>query len=669
MRLLFPAVAQLMAVSMAAELPVREVILYKNGIGFFERSGRLQAGEAARVDFKAAEMNDVLKSLTVEEQGGARITGLRYDASEPLAQRLREFPFQVEGHAPVTAILDQLRGARLELKVGPEALQGTIVGARVVAAGQNQPEREQVLLLVDNGELRTVDLAAASIRLADPKLQTQLQQYLSVVNDSRSKERRSVIIDATSAKERNLVLSYAIPAAAWKSSYRLVLREGADTLLEGWAIVDNTTSDDWDGVHLAVVSGRPVSFMSNLYPPRHVERVEADLGDERAAAPVLYEGAIGGAPPLAPAAPAKPAMRRQAEMQGAVGGYLADNAAASEAKAARRMQAGSMVAINTSERDEGSLFEYRFSNPVTVKHGQSAMLPFVQQKIAARKVLIYSENYGLHPMDAAELTNATGKTLDGGPMAVFDANSYAGEALLETLKAGDKRLISYASDLGTRVTAALDSNRDLVREVHFRRGMLTTRSALQETKTYTIRNVDSRTKTLIIEHPARPGFKVLNQKPLETTAGALRFEVKIPAQTTEKFPVLEEHVYETITAVSNITPDVLAVYVQNKSLPESVRAELRHILDQKNLIAGADAEMRRLQEEASELTRDQDRVRKNITSLRDIPGQGEQVQRYSRQLSTQETQLASLRDRASEVRRKKSTLESELNALLERLEF
>src|SRR5205809_6856758 len=100
-----------------AELPVKQVVLYKHGVGFFERSGRLSAGESARLDFNAAEMNDVLKSLTIAASGGGKISGLRYDSMDPLGHKLAEFPFQIGGAQPLSAVLDQLKGARLELKL------------------------------------------------------------------------------------------------------------------------------------------------------------------------------------------------------------------------------------------------------------------------------------------------------------------------------------------------------------------------------------------------------------------------------------------------------------------------------------------------------------------------------------------------------------------------
>jgi hypothetical protein len=297
------------------------------------------------------------------------------------------------------------------------------------------------------------------------------------------------------------------------------------------------------------------------------------------------------------------------------------------------------------------------------------MLPFLQQKITARKLLIYADPASQNPMNAAEITNDTGKTLDGGPVTVFDAGAYGGEALVETLKASDKRLISYAVDLGTRITTQFDSGGNTIREVHFQRGILTTRQALQETRTYTIRNADQKPKTLIVEHRARPGYKLINLKPAETTAGAYRFEIKLAAGAAEKLPVVEERVFDNTYAITNLTPDVLMSYVQNRALSEAARAQLEKVAQQKRLVSETDSVLNRTQQEFTDLTRDQDRLRQNIESLNRVSGQQEQVQQYARQLAAQESQLAGLRDKTAELRKRKATLESGLNSLLEKTEF
>ena len=523
-----------------AELNVRNVILYKHGVGYFERAGDLAAGESARLDFKVDEMNDVLKSLTLGVTGGAGVAGLRYDSSLPFEQKIDEIPVRLGDKQPISTLLDQLKGARLELKLGAETVAGAIISARVAASGRDQGEREQITLLLDSGELRTLDLSAASsIRFPDPKLQLQLKDYLAAVTQARSKERRSVYIDSADAARRQIVASYMIPTPVWKSSYRLVFGATGEPVLEGWAIVDNTTGDDWTNVRLALVSGRPISFISQLYEPKYIQRQVAELPEEQAAAPVVHQGGVVGGiigqvpQPKAMAAPAPPPRA-----------MMMERAAAADA-VAMRDEATSTLAVATQGRELGDLFEYRFDHPVTVKKNESAMLPFLQQKLAARKLLIYTTQGGAHPMNAAELTNSTGKTLDGGPITVFDANAYAGEALMETTKASDKRLISYGIDIGTRMTTKIDSEAQNYREVSLRRGVLTAKSARLETRTYTARNVDAKPKTLIVEHPLRQGYKLLNQKPTETTANAYRFEVKLAPSATEQFKVSEEYIYRS----------------------------------------------------------------------------------------------------------------------------
>src|SRR3984957_21054689 len=264
MRRSFPLLAAFLSTAglftaVAADIPIHEVVLYKSGVGYFERRGTLRPGESGRLDFKASDMNDVLKSLTISGQNGAKITGLRYDSSAPLEHKLADFPFKIDGQASLALFLDQMKGAKVELKYGAETISGTVVSGRVVKGDDKQPEREQMVALLDSGELRTLDLAAASsIRFTDPKLQNQLRDYLTVVNQSRSTDKRSIYIDSSDTKERQIDASYMTPAPIWKSSYRLIFADKGEPTLEGWAIIDNTSGEDWTNVGLGRVSGRPV---------------------------------------------------------------------------------------------------------------------------------------------------------------------------------------------------------------------------------------------------------------------------------------------------------------------------------------------------------------------------------------------------------------------------
>jgi hypothetical protein len=298
------------------------------------------------------------------------------------------------------------------------------------------------------------------------------------------------------------------------------------------------------------------------------------------------------------------------------------------------------------------------------------MMPFLQQKVSARKLIIYSDAGRPNPFSAAELTNNTGKTLDGGPITVFDAGTYAGEALVETVKNADKRFINYGVDLGTRISTNLDSHSDAVRELHAHNGLLVSKTSQVQKKTYSAHNIDPRAKTLIIEHPVRAGYALIDTvKPVETARDVYRFEVKLPANGSLDFPVTEERVYDTQTSISSLNPDGLLTYIRNKSVNDAARRQLQQIADMKTQIVNADSEKRSVNDQLNNLTRDEERNRQNIASLSQVSGQQQLVQDYARKLSDQETQIAALRDREGALDRQQTSLQTQLNVLIEKLDF
>lgn len=666
----------------AADLPVKRIVLYKHGIAYFERQG--PAAEELRLDFKSADMNDVLKSLIVTDSSGGRISAIRYDSNETLDQRLDHYPFRIGNQEALSTFLDNLKGTRIELKIGDRAARGSIMAARSIQTGSDADGRvlrEQLTLLLDSGDVANYDLeAVSSLHFLDTRLEEQLKQYLETVAETKSRDRRSLYIDSPERSNRSLRISYITPAAIWKSSYRLSLAD-PKSILEGWAIVDNTTDEDWENVKLSVVSGRPISFISLLDTPRYGRREVAELPEDRAAGPVVYGGSID--------------LEGAAQLAGAIGtgsGVGGGNVAVSGGKGwvvagaglnpaetpgfRANSQTVTKTQMNGASSVEGAtgatlgeLFEYDFATPVTIKKNQSAMLPFLQDRIAARKLLIYSERDGEHPVNAAEVTNDTWKTLDGGPITVFDGGAYAGEALFETLKPGDKRLIGYAVDYGTRITTAFDTAEQRLREIHVANGMLRLRYSERQTRTYTIRNVDDKPKILVVQQDGLNEYSVLSPKPSERTASAYRFEVKLAANGSQILKVEQERTFANLTEVASTTPDFLMTVVENRELADEGRKRLEAILDLKRQIAETSEALNVTKSQISDLAEDQSRLRQNIDSLNRVHGQEEQVRRYSAQLAENETQFTKLRDHSREITGRESALETELKSSIEALNF
>jgi len=692
--LLLPASSVWSQSSQSDSLPVKHVILYKHGLGFFEREGTARAGEGTRLDFKATDMNDVLKSLTVQDASGNRISGIRYDSNETLQQRLAKFPFALGNDQLLSSFLDNFKGARIELKSADRTTAGTIVGARVIQMRSDASPgivREQLTLLLDSGELTTVDLGAiASMRFSDARLQSQLKQYLETINDLRSHDRRSIYVDTPGSGTRHLRIAYVTPAAIWKSSYRLSLGGNADCTLEGWAIVDNTTDEDWNDVRLSVVSGRPISFISQLDTPRYGRREIAELPEDRAAGPVVYGGSVDTSSGIVGGTGDSGPVRVGGVLGGVLGApppdanvrqFVANQLTAPKVipKTINKIEGPSpstaqtvTVESSTVEGATGStlgeLFEYNFPGPITIKRSQSAMLPFLQDRITARKLLIYTESGSEHPVNAAEITNNTGKTLDGGPLTVYDG-AYAGEALIETLKAGDKRLVGYAIDYGTRVTTAFDSPRQTIREIHAKDGIFQLRYADHQTRTYTIRNVDAKPKTLVIQQEGINQYAILSPKPSERTATAYRFEVALPANGSQALKVEQEHVYDNTTEVLSSTPDFLLSLVSNKQLTATGRKQLETLLALKRQLAQVEADLKAAAAEMKDRNDDSSRLRQNITSLNRVNGQEEQVRQYSSQLAGNEVQIVKLRDTQRNLTQRQSSLEAEVRNAVDTLIF
>lgn len=649
----------------AAPLPFQRIVIYKNGVALYERSGLIKPGEPAVLEFRADDLDDVLKSLLLDAPGG--VARLRYEFRDPRHPASLPEKLAIAPQQPLAVFLDQWRGARLEMDYRGNAAAGLIVSGRV-APLPNQGQKQELTLLLDSGALAVFDLDAASgVRFSDPRLQRQLAAALAQMADNLVPDRRLLHIDLAGTGERRLTARYLAPAPVWKSTYRLLLPEAGDATLEGWAIVENTTGEDWNRVSLSVVSGKPVSFLTRLLEARYVQRQEVDLPGIEPVAPQIHPGAMQGE---------KAQDQARAERFLALEGTPAPRAAAAGGLSAGRIRREAVPATGLSTvepaaeaRDAGELFEYSFSTPVSARAGESLLLPFFQGRIAARKLLIYADRSQPNPRHAAEITNSTGNTLDGGPMTIYHSSGYAGEALVETFKKGEKRLVSYAVDQAVRVTTTQESGHQVIRTLKAGRGLLTTRSTLERTTVYTVSNADAIEKTLLVEHAATPRWKLLRPQPIETTTDAYRFSMQLPAQSGGKLAVVEELEVESSVELTSLTPDVLLTYVRNRALSAAARAQLETVAAKKREIAGVDAEQRNLETELRDLGSEQERLRQNINTLRSVAGQQEQVNRYAAELAKGDVRIAQLRHRQAELRKRRRSLETELNDLIEKLEF
>jgi archaellum component FlaC len=681
----------------AARLPVTRVILYKNGVGYFEHAGQVRDSQDVNVDFTTAQLNDVLKSLTVLDLGKGRITGVSYNSNAPLERRLGSLHLAV-GENPTTAqFLDALRGARLEVRSGSETATGRLLSIderEIPIKGDQKVSIDQISIVSDAGEVRVFELnPTTSVRVAEKDVNDEVGKYLGLVASTRDQDVRRMTISTAGEGERNLLVSYISEVPVWKSTYRIVIPNQGKPLLQGWAIVDNTVGEDWKNVELSLVAGAPQSFVQELSQPYYARRPVVPLPQNAMITPQTHEATMEGTP--APPAPQvaspnadKPLMGRNytaltmidgKEGAGVVGGVVAGSgggmgggnykawAARPDAAAvAQSLEAGTTTAQTS---DLGDLFEYKLQDRVTIRKNQSALVPILQARIDAEKVSVWNPSQSA-VLRALWLDNTSDLTLDGGSFNVLEGDAFAGEGLMDPIKPGEKRLLSYAADLGVLVDAKQKSENQHVTRVFIAHGMMTQSTQERQENTYTIRNRDTASRTVVIEHPARPGWKLTDdEKPAESSTSFHRFRLTVDSKKTETLLVKEYRPITNSYQLSNVTDDQIKYFLAAKMINPEIEQALRKVMSQKNNIAAIDAETASRKSKISGITEDQQRVRENMKALKGSVEEKALVARYVRELNEQEDRVESLHREVADLQQKRDAAQKTLNDMIEGLQM
>jgi hypothetical protein len=595
---------------------------------------------------------------------------------------MRSLKVNLLGSPGIAEILRNLQGEEVEI-TAPNLIKGRIISveSRRTAAGPDGGAAvEAFLSLYADGAITVVNLKdIRTFSFSSAEINADLKAALDLVMASRDNGRRELRVSVPpSLREGEAVLSYVIPVPVWKASYRLDLGQ-TPAAFQGWAVIDNDSDADWDGVELSLVSGRPVSFIQELYPPYHVYRPTLPLAIAGAAEGRSYEGGMGAYNAVTNTrAAAETQSLKAAPMRAAAdsasGG--ADNGAVAEYAEAPALLPRTLPAAAPSSARGAALadqFEFTLKQPVTVKRGQSAMVPLVSGSVGVKKLLVFSgtsaANAGggqINAALAAEITNTTGMKLPAGPITVYDGGAYAGDALIEFLGDGDRRLISYGDDLTvTGTLRASGSNR--LSAVSIKAGVMTvTRSQIYEA-VYTLRNAAAEAKQLIIEHPISTGTTLAEPARADERSGSFyRFAQTLPAEGGLTFTVKEERPVLEQVMLARAQLDAWLNYTSSEAVPADVKAALEKAVELKRGLETGRASQAEIAARLERLNAEQGRVRSNLEAAGNQSPQG---QEYLRRLASTDAEIdalyASLDEAAAAVRR----AEQELDAYLASLSF
>ena len=682
----------------AARLPVTRVILYKNGVGYFEHAGHVRGSQDVNVDFTTAQLNDVLKSLTVLDLGKGRITGVSYNSAAPLERRLGSLHLPVGENPTTSQFLDALRGARLEVRNGSESAVGRLLSVEdrdVAGKGEQKISLTQISVVSDGGDVRIFDLTpSTSVRVAEREVNDEVGKYLGLVASTRDQDVRRMTISTAGDGERNLLVSYISEVPVWKSTYRIVIPTDGKPLLQGWAIVDNTVGEDWKDVELSLVAGAPQSFVQELSQPYYTRRQVVALPENAMLTPQTHEATLEGQADVENGGLASPGKipRSLSGVEGVVGGVPGGVAGGSMGGVIGSSYAMPRVGLPASPppprpdatmladtleqgttvgqtHELGDLFEYKLKDRITIRKNQSALVPILQSRIDAEKVSVWnpSDSNVLH---ALWVDNTSDLTLDGGSFNVLEGDAFAGEGLMGAIKPGEKRLLSYAADLGVLVDAKQKTDNQRVTKITIAHGTMTQSTQERQENTYTIRNRDTSTRTLVIEHPARPGWKLTDdEKPAESSASFHRFRLTVEPKKTTTLLVKEYRPILNSYALTNVSDNQIKFFLEQKMINPDVEKALRRIVAQKNAVAGLDGMIAGRRAQVTSISEDQQRVRENMKALKGSSEEKALVERYVRELNEQEDRVQALRREISDLQQKRDAAQVTLNGMIEALQM
>lgn len=274
-------------------LPIQRVVLYKSGIGYFEHVGEVNGDDEVTISFTSAQLDDVLKTLTVLDLDGGQVPAINYNSLAPIGQRLRTIRLPVGATPSFFEVLSALRGARVEVRAGGETVAGRVLSAerQERRVGEATTTTEEVSIVTDDGDLRRFELGPqVSVRLLDADLRQEMARYLGLLESTRNEDVRRLTIPTQGSGERSLFVSYVSEVPIWKTSYRIVMPstpEGSP-ILQGWAIVDNTVGEDWNDVELSLVGGSPQSFIQQISQPYYARRPVVPMPDYAQSSPQTH---------------------------------------------------------------------------------------------------------------------------------------------------------------------------------------------------------------------------------------------------------------------------------------------------------------------------------------------------------------------------------------------
>jgi hypothetical protein len=663
-------------------IPVKKVILYQNGVGYIERAGKVN-GNTLSLQVRPTQINDLLKSLTVIDKSKGRAVSISLPLEKTGDQILEELPDQVKNASGLLDVLRVFRGARAEVDGSEGSVSGRVLGveAMEVIEGEEKKTDHRLTLETDAGKLRVYPVSAIeSLEIMDKTLAIGLQKSLDVSLNAGDWKPINLSVRLAGKAQHDLVASYIVEMPLWKPAYRLVYQDGKEPLLQGWAVVDNVSGEDWRDVNLSLVAGNPTSFIFDLHKPQFTDRVDLTPQRPRMAAAPVIESA-GRKKDQAPARISKKKSKRSrskprpaaapkmemAEMEPMEDAALGSSLAEADYDDIMEDQ-GVSDAEGTSL---GALFRYDLPDPVTIPDRSSTLVAIVNKRVKGQEVVLFRpEQYGraggLKPLRAMLFTNNSGFTLETGPVTLYSQGTFVGEAFMKRMDPGMTTFLTFSGDDTVNLRTENFREEEGLKLVKIVDGMLVSEVLEINRTVYKVTNQGNEDVTAFVKVSMQAGAKLRN-RPKETveTGNALFLPVTVKADSAKDLEAAwVKPVKRKVSIDTRLSTTLLKMVLEAGKAPPEVQKAIQEILKVKGRLVDLAEEARRIRRQHRDLSNDQRRIRDNLELLRKTKGNKPLMDSLVRKLVVLERDLGKLSGKLVKISEEEAELKAKMKVLI-----
>jgi hypothetical protein len=674
----------------AQELELKRVILSAGGVGYFEYEAQVEGDATLPLSVRLGQVDDVLKSIVVYDDKG-EAGAIRLAGREPLSQVFRDLPFSQAALQSPVELLNALAGAEVSV-TGQRQIEGRLV--RAVPEKTSLPNgggvltRHRVSVMTSSGLQTFLFEEAESVVFTDTLLKAQIETALAAISEYRARDRRTLKVDSRGKGRRTVRVGYVVASPLWKATYRLTMDEGTPnkSRLQGWAVIENMSGGDWDDIELTIVSGNPVAFRQALYSVYYAHRPEVPVEILGRVLPKVDTGTVAIDEVKREDAEYEDAFRTRQRAD--IGSDILNKqgvVAEGNQLFVRGGRSGEMKMdldtpapvsptrlVAATSKEAATQVSFRVPQAISVKSGQSVLVPLIDRNVPSRRVGIYQDFvHDRNPLSAVRLDNDGETGLPAGVITLYEigaeGSTFVGDAQLSTLPMGEERFVSFALDQKTTIDREVETEQSIV-EGRIADGTLELTYEEEQTTVYRIKAPTNEKRDLIIEHPRRQGWKIVEPDPekIELTDSRYRIPLEVGEgkQVNLKVSMTKSRL-ETVMLTDQVE-DYYLTFARNGELNSDLREALEEMARLRAAVASSEELLQQKEHERQVIHEEQARIRDNLYR---VSGASDLQARYLAKLNAQEDLLEKILPEIEDARAQIAAAKRELADYIRDLEI